>query len=612
MRKHLKYIILFFVFFSITPIIIGQNNSSDEDEKLAAIYFNNGEYEKAVVIYEKLYNKKPNQFNYDYYFQCLIKLDDFKGAEKLVKKEIKRNPDNQKFKVELGYVYSLSGQKQKAEKEYEQAIKKMPNNQQLIIDLANAFIVRKEENYAIRVYEKGRKLLKASYGFNLELADIYESKGEYTKMMNEYINLLDENFEYMADIQSKLQLIISDDVDGKKSEALKNLLLEKTQKHPSSYLYPEMLFWYSIQKKDFELALVQAKSLDRRYNEEGERVFQLAGIIASNKEYDIAIKAYNYIIKMGDKNFLYLSSKIRMLDVKYQKITTTKNFTKEDLVVLEKDFVSTIEELGKDASIIPILKNLAHMQAFYLDKTDDAIKLLEEALAFKNAPPMDLALCKIELADILLMSGNQWEATLLYSQVEKAFKNEPIGHLAKFKNAKLSFYIGEFEWAKAQLDVLKAATSKLIANDAMELSLLINDNVDEDSTYIQLIMFARADLLFFKNKDKDALATLDTIADYFPNHQINDEILYKKAEIYLSKSNYKKAAENLQKIVDNYSFDILADDALFMLADLYENQFAKPEKAKEYYQKILLDYPGSLYTVEARKRFRKLREGQVN
>ncbi|MBC8146450.1 MAG: tetratricopeptide repeat protein, partial [Bacteroidetes bacterium] len=367
------------------------------------------------------------------------------------------------------------------------------------------------------------------------------------------------------------------------------------------------------QKKDFELALVQAKSLDRRYNEDGERVFQLAGIIASNKEYDIAIKAYNYIIKMGEKNFLYLSSKIRMLDVKYQKITTTKNFTKEDLIILEKDFVSTIEELGKDASIIPILKNLAHMQAFYLDKTAEAIKLLEEVLTFNNAPPMDFALCKIELADILLMSGDEWEATLLYSQVEKAFKNEPIGHLAKFKNAKLSFYIGEFEWAKAQLDVLKAATSKLIANDAMDLSLLISDNIDlEDSTYTQLQMYSRADLLFFRNKDQAALTTLDTIAEYFPSHQIQDEILFKRAEIYLSKSNYEKASENLQKIVDNYSFDILADDALFKLADLYENQFSKPEKAKELYQKILLDYPGSLYTVEARKRFRKLREGQVN
>jgi len=266
-----------------------------------------------------------------------------------------------------------------------------------------------------------------------------------------------------------------------------------------------MLLWYSIQKKDFSLALIQAKSLDRRYNEEGERVFQLAGIIASNKDYSNAIKAYNYIIKMGDENFLYLSSKIRLLDVKYQQITTTSDFTKEDLIVLEKDFISTIDELGKDASIIPILNNLAHMQAFYLDKTSEAVKLLEEALTFKNAPKMDLAVCKIELADILLMSGEVWEATLLYSQVEKAFKNEPIGHLAKFKNAKLSFYIGEFEWSKTQLDVLKAATSKLIANDAMELSLLINDNVDMDSTYIQLIMYARADLLFFRNKDEQAI-----------------------------------------------------------------------------------------------------------
>ena len=607
-----KYIVLILIVFSFSIEVRGQNKNLGEDEKLAAIYFSNGEYEKAVVIYEELYDDNPSQFYFNNYFKCLLKLKDFKSAEKLIKKEIKRNPVKPKYKVELGYVYDISGQKEKSEKQYSHIIKKLPANRRQIIDIANAFLVHNEEDYAIKVYEKGRKTLRGKYWFNIEIAGVYEQKGEYKKMMNEYINLLDMNFEYMAEIQSKLQIIINEDIDGKKSEALKNVLLERTQKHSSNYLYPEMLLWYSIQKKDFELALIQAKSLDRRYNEEGERVFQLARIIASNKDYDIAIKAYNYIIKMGEKNLLFLSSKIRLLDVKYQKITTTKNFTKEDLIVLEKDFNSTIKALGKDASIIPILKNLAHMQAFYLDKTNEAIEILEEALTFKNASKNDLADCKIELADVLLRSGDVWEATLLYSQVEKAFKNEPIGHLAKFKNAKLSFYIGEFEWAKAQLDVLKAATSKLIANDAMDLSLLIGDNVDIDSTYIQLRMFARADLLFFKNKSHEALATLDTMVESFPTHSIQDEIQFKKAEIYLSKSEFQQASECLLKIVNNYSYDILADDALYILAELYENEFLKPEKAKEFYQKIIMDYPGSLYTTEARKRFRRLREGQVN
>ncbi len=614
MLKLAKNIILLtFLFYTVIPAFSQINSEKstsdfDNDEKLGAHYYSTGEFDKAVVIYENLYNKKPTPFYYSYYLNCLIELKDFKKAEKIVKKQGRLNKDSQKYIVELGYVYNKAKRPDKAKKQFELAIKELKSEQQNVIDLANDFLVRDEQEYAIKTYQKGRKILKKTYPFNFELAEIYEKKGDYQKMMNEYIELLDFNVSYLQNVQSKLQIIISEDISNNTSEALRNVLLDKVQKHPSNLVYPEMLLWFSIQKKDFKLALIQAKSLDKRYNEEGESVFQLASLIAANKDYDVAIDAYNYVIKKGENNFLYLSSKIRLLDVKYLKITTTTNFTKAELIELEKEFNSTIDELGKDASILPILKNLAHMQAFYLNKTDEAIKLLQEAINYKNAPKHETVLCKIELADIFLMSGEVWEATLLYSQVEKAFKNEPIGHLAKFKNAKLSYYIGEFNWAKTQLDVLKAATSKLIANDAMDLALLISDNIDSDSSLIPLQKFAKADLLVFQNKDELALAVLDSIAKDFLFHPLQDEILFKKSEVMIKKGKYEEAADYLIKITNNYSWDILADDALFKLAELNEHQFQKPGKAMELYQQIITNFPGSLYTVEARKRFRILRE----
>jgi len=279
---------------------------------------------------------------------------------------------------------------------------------------------------------------------------------------------------------------------------------------------------------------------------------------------------------------------------------------------MKQDYALLLTELGKTPFTIPLILNLAHLQAFYLGETNDAVELLLQAISIPKVTLAKQAECKLELADIYLFSDEQWEATLLYSQVEKTFKNEPLGHEAKFRNARLSFYIGEFGWALAQLDVLKAATSKLIANDALELSLLISDNIEEDSLTVPLSMYAKADLLEFRNRDQDALAVLDSISILYPMHSIADNVLFKKAEIFSKNGKFDMAATSYTEIIEKYPDDLLADDALYNLAGLYEYQLNNKGKAMEQYEKILTQYPGSLYVVDARKHFRALRNDPVN
>jgi tetratricopeptide (TPR) repeat protein len=279
---------------------------------------------------------------------------------------------------------------------------------------------------------------------------------------------------------------------------------------------------------------------------------------------------------------------------------------------MKNDYTLLLDELGKTTFSIPLILNLAHLQAFYLGETDEATELLLQAIAMPNVPLPDQASCKLELADIYLFSGEQWEATLLYSQVEKTFKNEPLGHEAKFRNARLSFYIGEFDWARGQLDILKAATSKLIANDALELSLLISDNIEEDSVTTPLSMYAKADLLEFRNLDNEALVVLDSVITLYPMHSIVDNALFKKAEISLKNGKYDLAATYYSEIIEKYPTDLLADDAMYNLAGLCENHLNDKTKAMQLYEKILTQYPGSLYVVDARKHFRALRNDPVN
>ena len=607
MRKY--YLSLLILLTLNVSFVFCQNTTN---EQLAAQYFQDGDFDKAADIYEQLLDKNPNPFYYNNLIQSLINAKDFKKAERVVKRRIKLNPNDIRLSVDLGYIYASSGDTKKADKQYQETIESLSANQQQVYDLANAFILRMLNEYAIQTYIKGRKILNNPNLFTFEIAILYESSAKYQEMMDEYLNLLITDANYLNYIQTRLQAVINSDKESKKSDAIKAALLRKSQKNPENAIFANLLMWYSVQMKDFELALLQAKSIEKRFKDNGAKVFELAEICVSNKEYDISIEAYQYIINKGELNLFYLNSKIGLLNARYLKVSSAMVINSKDLNELEKEYVKVLKELGKDASTILLVKNLAHIYAFYSYKTNEAISLLNEAITITGADKKIIADCKLELADIHLFGGDIWEATLLYSQVEKAFKNEPIGFEAKYRNAKLSYYIGEFNWAKAQLDVLKAATSKLIANDAMELSLLINDNIDEDSLTTALSYYAHADLYAYRNQYELALQTLDSTRLVGLTHPIFDDVLFKKAEIRIKQGIYKDADSLLQRLLDFYPESLIADNALYILAQLNENQLNNKIRAMACYQDLLFKYPDSLYTVEARKKFRKLRGDQIN
>lgn len=605
--KKLNCILFLFAFIIVSPVIAQPGT----DEQLAIQYFQNKEYEKALDYYEKLYNKKSSQHYFTAYLNCLLELKEYKKAEKLAKKQVKQNPQNPEFNVDLGVVYTYAEEPGKATNAWEQAIKNIKLDEQ-VFAVAKAFVAIQQYDYAIETYLKGRKITQNDYPYSFELADVYAAKGDKSSMINEYLDVLEKDDAYIQSVQNSLQTSFGNEADVKQNELLKSELLKRIARRPDKTILSELLIWMQIQQKDFEGAFIQAKALDKRKKEEGGRLMDLAKLSAQNENYDVALKAYQYVIDKGTNNYFYANARMELLDVSYQKIILKGLYTIADLLELEKNYQITINELGKSSNTAPLLKKSAHLQAFYLDKTSDAIALLEEAIVLPNlAAPMQ-AECKLELADILLMSGDIWEASLRYSQVEKAFKHDAVGQEAKFRNAKISYYTGDFKWAQAQLDVLKGATSKLISNDAMNLSMQISDALAIDTNIAPLILFSHADLLAFQNKDELAVKTMDSINTLYPNHALADDILYKKAKIMLKHSKYADAAAFYDTIVKNYGDDILGDDALFNLAELNEYQFKDTNKAKELYQQILLKYPASLYVVEARKRFRKLRGDSLN
>ena len=582
-----------------------QNNN----QKIAYQYFINGDYDKAIVIYEEL-NKSNLSVNiYSPYFISLINTNNFSTAEKLAKRLYSKNPQRLNYLVDV--IVSLKKQ-EKVNKflfNLKKLYGKLDGRNSQTIQLANRFLSFEMYDIALEVYEKSSKINNL-FSYDLQRAQLYGLLGENEMMVNQYLDFLLNNPNQKKVVFSNIQRFLDNNgiKDFNNTNLVKRSLLNIIKNYPDRYDFNEMLIWLFMQNQQYKLALQQVISLDRRNQNSLSKIFEITEKLLDLEKFKLAIEGLDYIISKGFNSELYITSHINKLYAE-TKILNNKN---EDLEPINSKYNSVIREVGKNSYSILLLSNYAHFKAFYMKNLEDAKIILEDAMKITNADPTEIAECKIQYADIMLLSGNIWDALLFYSQVEKDFKENPIGHTAKFKRAKIAYYKGDFTWAQAQLDVLKASTSKLISNDAMDLSLLISDNYNLDTIDQPMMQFARADLLFFQQKYDEAILTFDSILTLFNGHDLSDEIYFRKYKIFSAKNDTESSVKMLEKIINDFSYEILIDDALYSIAKIYENKYNDNAKAMDYYQKIILDHEGSIYASEARNRFRFLRGDEIN
>lgn len=596
-----------FVLISILLLSISVKGQLISDEALAAQYYQSGDLEKALVLYQKLFNKTKDKSFYDPYFTCLLRAKKYGDAEQVAKRQFKNNPTDNTYAVDLGRVYEERGERDKVSEWYTKLIKQLPKNEFSIKNLAFAFYKGGAYEYSIKTFLAGRDLLKNENAFSSDLIDLYRFRKDKGMLTQEYLHALALNPALLEQIENTLASVFEDKQDY---DMLKTTLLKRLQKDPQNVAFTELLTWQFIQQKDFAMALKQTLALDKRLNEQGDRVYDLSKLLVDNSAYDQAIEALHYLVLKGADAKFYIQAKIDLLDIK-TKLATTGMYSNTDLLALEKDYQTLLQELGKNSETAFAIRQLARLQAYYLHKPNEAKTEMEGLLSTPRLTSSAIGQIKLELGDVYVLADEVWDAALIYGQVEKQFPNESLGQEAKARNAKLAYYRGDFAWAKIQLDVLKGATSQLMANDALNLSLLMSDNLQNESDTSALKKYAYADLLIFKNLPEQALNLLDSINILYPKNSLADDILMAKAKIYIAKNNYPEAISQLQKIVTDYPTDLWADDAVFMMADIYETKLTQPDKAKELYQKIITNFSGSLYVTEARKRFRNLRGDKI-
>ena len=588
------------------------SNQTLTTEKLAIQYYEQKQFEKANIYFDELFNRSAENW-FSYYYKSLLAIKDYSKAEKITKKFLKEDKNNTFLYVRLGQIYKLQNNEKKEKEFYDKAIKDLIAFPPYVQNLATAFLEAGQYTYALDSYQKGRNATP-EYPYYFERAEVFKAMNDLKAMINELLDAIDfkESDIQLVKINLQNSLGYNEETGGFKNPLLKEELQKRIQKNPDKIAFIEFLIFVQLQQKDFYGAFIQSKSLDKRLNEDGQRMYELAKLFVTNKQWSVSKQCFDYIILKGPSNLFFDASTIDKLSVEFLSLTESSLTQREAFISLEANLLKANEKYKNSYLSSGLIKDIASLKAYYLDKSSEAIILLEDYLLNNSLEIQLKAELKLMLADIYLISGEIWEASLLYSQVEKDFKYEAIGQEAKFRNAKLSFYAGDFAWAKSQADVLKGATTKLISNDALDLSLIISDAIAVDTNEAPLKLFACADLMIRQHKYEEAIVKMDSINLLYSSNTLGDDIYFKKAQIYMIQKKYKDVESMYKNILEYYPNELYADDAQFKLGELYEYYLSDKEKAKQIYQELLLNFSGSTYAVDARMRYRELRGDAPN
>ena len=580
-----------------------QKDQIQIDEQLASQFYREQDYEKAGELYEKLYQKTNQTGHFQQYIECLFYLKDYDKAERELKAFAKKNPGYYKTVADLIYVYALQGKSDKAKTQFNKVLKDLPDHAPTIRNLSYALQTRGLNDMALAVLERGNLLLNGKETFYLDQANINQSSANYQEAFRYYFLELEAHPGQYNNVRNRLQTMMYYDVNHSISDEMRMALLKQTQEKPDNLEFAQLLVWFALQQEDYDIALAQSQSIDRKTHDQDAQINNLSGICLNNKQYDIAKQGYTYIMNKGASSPFYGQALTGSIKTDYLKLKADNSTDTRAYEKLSKRIDEAYNEINtNDLSRLTLIQ--ADIMTYQLGKSEEAIALLTKTIETVGGK-QDKAELKLKLADIYLYKDEVWEATLLYSQVDKSMKEEPLGHEARFKNAQLRYFIGEYEWAESQLKVLKAATSKLIANDAMTLSLVIKDNLEMDTTGTELNRLARADYRIYQQREDEAITLLDVIIAT-GNEISKPHALFRKGEIMEKRKEHGNAEQLFMQIVEQYPGSYMADAALMHAALIEQNELKDKELAKQHYEKLIDEYPTSIYTAQAKKNYRKL------
>ena len=586
----------FIILLLLIPFI---SNSQNNDVQKAQSLFSKGDYEKAVQIYEKLPSNKLPRF-YSSYLFSLNALSKYKEAKKVAQKMYLRDKNNLRYLSDVIIFERKNDDKSQASKNLNILIKELKTKPSQALTISNNFNRNEMYDFAIKVLDATENDNNRS-NYLIQKAENYSSLLDYEKMITCLLDLLEYNASRELYVRNKFQKTIYN--FGIKNEnfnkSLKKLLISYSNKNSKNPIYSDLLVWYFIQNKNYEMAYRQSVSMDLKFGDYDFTLLDIASLFQEEKKYMQANKVYNYIISKNKKDKLFYQAHAQKINLAF--VSDNQQLIKE----VRENYDNYELDFPLNKITVNFYSAYAKFQALHKNDYESSEKIFLKILNLDNIKDeVDVAEAKLNYSDILVYNGRIWEALIYYSQVEKKFKENPIGHQAKLKIAKVYYYNGDFEVAQAQLDVLKRSTSKLISNDAIDLSLLITDNLSLDTTDIVMRMYAKAEMLAYQRKYIEALSLYDSLINKYQFHSLVDEALFEKYKIYYELEDFDNCIFALNKILDYSLNDILADDATYFLAKIYDEKINDINLALLNYNIIIEKFQGSIYYDFSRKKIK--------
>jgi len=573
-----------------------------QSEQLANNYFDRGEFEKAMVSYEELLKSQPGNYNYfQRTIECYQQLQQFDKAEKAIETRLDKYKQGNLL-VELGYNYQLQKNPEKANKYYNQAIDKIKKNPTEVFGVAYVFEKRSLIDFALLAYktatEKDPKL-----SFNFQLAVLYGQQGNTGLMIETFLDEAYQNQQNLPLIQNQISRFMTEQEDVSFNDTLKKALLLRAQKTQDIF-WNDFLSWLFIQQKEYGKAFIQQKAIYKRNPDSFSNIVSLGQMAIEENDQDSAQEILTFVLDNTKDLELLIQAHSYLIQMKID------HATEKEYPAITAELEGLIKEFGASPYTLSLLKLQADFNAFHLNNPEKAKTILKEAMEMP-INRYQLAETKMELADVLLFEEKFNQALIYYSQIDEDMNGDVIGQEASLKTAKTSYFKTDFEWASHQLKVLKSASSQLIANDALDLFLLISDNTVEDSLQVALKKFARADFLLYQNKKKESLEKFQLILKEHKGEDIEAVTLLRIGKIYEKMGDFNNALANYDAIIKNHKESIYIDEALYYSAEIYNVQLKDVEKAKPLYEEMIFKHEDSIFYVDSRNKFRKLR-GDTN
>jgi len=585
-----KIFLLLALFFALAAVA--------QQDQLAQNYFDKGDFEKAKLSYEELLKQQPDN---SYYFQklvdCYQQLQQYDLSEKMIQDRLARFQQGSLL-VELGYNFQLRKDDSKAKKYYEQALDKIRKNPNEVYNIASVFERKVIIDYALQAYQLALTV-EPKFNFNFQMAMLYGQSGNTDMMIDKFLAEAFENPQNSIMIQNQLTRFMTEDGEATFNESLRKALLLRAQKSQDIF-WNQYLSWFYVQQKEYGKAFIQEKAIYRRDSESLANIENLAQLANEEGEPETAKEIFTFMLENTNDLDLKIKANYYLMEMRIAAAP------EKEYKTIETDLASLLKQFGISPYSLKLQILDAHFVTFNLENPEQGKAILKTALDLP-LNKYDVADVKMELADILLYEEKFNQALIYYSQIDDDLKNDVIGHEASLKAAKTSYFKADFSWAQQQFKALKSASTQLIANDALEYFLLINDNTVEDSTQVALKKFARADYLLYQNKNTEALAQFQSILKEFKGKEIEPVTLLRLGKTYEKLNEYNLALSQYQDIIDHHAESIYIDEALYFSAEIYNKKLNLPEKAKPLYEKLLFGHEDSIYFIDARKKFRQLR-----